>query len=401
MPFLWQKRTLKARKSFAGSLLILLMATLATDSMAQTTEVAFCDQSYLNDCLDLESDLCLEKFHACGRYNSIIQHFGSESIGGTSESARYYKGISYYGLYIRNRAYSLKCQFSSQARSELVAYLSAKKESGFRTQRDFNRVYHAAKLMQELRTIEGCPETGVSEDEIRFTVETYADRVLKSLFVGGSLSGGLGDQVKQTKRDIQATVGGFVSVAAATETQLEMREIALQASYQRLAKIAESFGTHFGNATFNVDDQGRIEISLDFDPNRGFRKAERNAQTWYLRVEDVEQRLNQAMGQMNINDYEKARKGFVDKAQYSIQRAASIANANSQLTDSGRSPALAQLKAVVGRESEQSNARSIIEDIRSAWASSTIGSFNCYIISPRPWYCEQLLDDTFSLIPVQ
>jgi hypothetical protein len=61
--------------------------------------LSLCDANYLTACVDdLNSSDCLQKYHACGQYEAIINHFATEQMSDTL-IAYYYQGVAFYGLF--------------------------------------------------------------------------------------------------------------------------------------------------------------------------------------------------------------------------------------------------------------------------------------------------------------
>ena len=161
-----------------------------------------CDSDYLQQC-DLNSeepDECLEKYYACGAYEEIIQHYGASQFS-TATRDRYFKGVSYFGLYNRNRASSVKCYLARAGKLELTAFLKQQAEDGHNTVSAFNRNYHASKAYKELSKVTGCPQSAMLAEEIQQLTEEYVESVLENLFTGSVADNGLGEKVSEAKID--------------------------------------------------------------------------------------------------------------------------------------------------------------------------------------------------------
>ncbi|MCP4351542.1 MAG: hypothetical protein GY795_39250 [Desulfobacterales bacterium] len=304
-------------------LIIIIMITTPVSA------IDFCNPDYLTGCKDLATDECLQKFLACGKYKEIINHFSAERFK-IDNKAKYYLGAAFYGLYIRNRAYSLKCEYAGAAKSHLRSFL-ADKTSLFNDQGNFGgadlheQIYHATKLYDQLQTVEGCLETGLSEQDINSISETYLHKTLKSLFIGNPPSGGLGNKVKAKRDAIRSAIQGFISKAANIETQIGMRKLELEASRRRIDAIIEFYGKidEKGNHAFGTAKrkpaQGKIQsVKLQLDKTGRFKEAENRVNEYDPFVKKKEKEFYEAMGHMNIEDYEKAQKKIVRKAKNTL-----------------------------------------------------------------------------------
>lgn len=368
--------------------------TLALTQSAKAAEL--CTANYLSTCSDLGSEECLQKYQACGEYNAIVQHFAAESVA-TSPMARFYKGVSYYGLFHRNRAFSLRCQYAKLAQQDLLNFIRTKRIEGFRDRQSFDQVYLAAKIVSELKTIEGCLDLGFTTDDVKLQTEEYADTLLKTLFIGTSQSGAVGDQIAKVKDSIQSVIGGFINTAAQIETQLLLRDVAMDASQYRLKSIGDIFANResdgtlkpgaeiLGNATANVDAaSGEItSFTFELSPGSQFETAVANAQSWSDQVNNFQSRLSQALGTSNINDYEAARKKFVGFARDTRDKATILLNATTRL--GGDNPVASSLLALLASNPSLSGAKAVIAKIKSDWALA--GSLDCAFGDPKPWYC--------------
>ncbi|WP_141733565.1 hypothetical protein [Oligoflexus tunisiensis] len=344
----------------------------------------FCTSSYLSSCASLSDEACLIKYHACGEYDAIIQHFAAEDSSSLAV-ARYFKGVSYHGLYVRNRAKSLQCQFAKLARTELAAYLYLMKDKGLQNPVDFDRVYLASKIIDGLRTVTGCLENGVTEDEIRFRVADYADKRLKSLFIGGSSDDALGMAIQNTKSNLQTTISGFVTKAVKLETQVELRATALVASQERLGLIAKAFDEALGTTSITRNGKGDVNgLGFQLDASRGLIQAQNKSGAWREKVGSVERELLAAFDGMNINDYEKARQNFVIRGRYTRDEATSHLNLNTRITQPS---ALASIKTEIQNPLDANGPAAAISRIEKSLRESANGAAECAFYSP--WFCQE------------
>lgn len=373
--------------------LVTLLA-MAVSGSAKAADL--CTANYLSSCNDLDSEECLQKYQACGEYNTIVQHFAAEQVA-ASPMARFYKGVSYYGLFHRNRAFSLRCQYAKLSQQDLLNFIRTKRVEGFRDRQSFDQVYLAAKIVSELKNVEGCLDLGFTTDDIKLQTEEYADNLLKTLFIGTTQSGAIGDRIAAVKDSIQSVIGGFINTAAQIETQLFLRDVAMDASQYRLKSIGDIFANRdsdgtlkpgaeiLGNATANIDAASGEITSFTFEltPSSQYEKAVANAQSWSDQVNDFQSRLTHALGTANVNDYETARKKFVGLARDSRDKATILLNATTRL--GGDNPIAAGLLKLLESNPSLSGAKAVIDKIKNDWAQA--GSLECAFSDPKPWYC--------------
>jgi hypothetical protein len=377
----------------ALSLLVFYSCLASRAAVADVEQ--FCTNDYLRSCDSLATNECLTKFYACGQYNAIIEHFSAEQS--PDAAAHYFKGTSYYGLSMRNRAASLRCQFTKLAKSELATFLYQVRDSGASNPIDFDRIYQAAKIIGELKKIGGCLELGISEDEIRFFVQDYANNRLESLFIGSSKTDGLGQQIDAMKSNIQTTIGSFMTSASQIETQFDLREVAMVASQRRLAEIAEVFERSMGSAETTKNADGDVSsLTLSLDISRGFLLADKNAAAWREKVASIEKNLIAAFDGRDVNAYEKARANFSIRGRYVRDEANVNVQFISNLTDNS---ALGYFKSLQGSASDASNPLTAIAAMEKKLREGNSGAADCVFFEVKaPWFCESS-DTTFNPMP--
>lgn len=349
---------------------------------------SLCDADYLQQC-DLNSDdpdVCLEKHYACGAYEEIIQHYGAAQFS-TATRDRYFKGVAYFGLYNRNRANSVKCYLARAGKLELTAFLKQQAEEGHNTVEAFNRTYHASKVYKEFTQVTGCQESALLAEEIQQLTEAYTDEVLKGLFVGAIPNNGLGIKVAEMRTNIQNAVGGFISKASAIETQLNMREIGLDMSENRIESIVEIINGSFGEASVDIELDGNIEnVNVVFNNSSHFQVAKLNAEYWINAIESKEQKLVEAMNAVNINDYEAARDEVVSKAIYVEQESTAHLSFSTPLNSS---IPLNNLYDQALATDTGGTVGGTLEHIHQSWATTPAGLFYCMYMPSSFWYCSE------------
>jgi hypothetical protein len=356
-----------------------------------TNALTLCDADYLNACIDLNSNDCLQKYHACGQYEAIINHFASEQMVNPL-IASYYQGVAYYGLFLRHRARSLKCEYARAARANLRGYLG-KMEKRFNKQGNFgtespDQIYHATKLYEKLKQVTGCLDSSLSEDEIRYRTRTYIIQALEGLFFQTSAGGALADKLKEMKKAIHTAINGFISKAAAIETQLALRKIELKASQRRIKTIInlyEGNGAGFGQANA-LEKAGKI---TQVAPKITQKSAIKGAKIWVYKqkraVANQKKALDNALKGQNIEDYEKARAEIVKKAQASITKAVQLSRVSQDIVSS-------EVKEILKTTEEKtSETKKIYERIRQSWRE--YGEQRYYCTTPetsKAWFCNAL-----------
>jgi len=354
--------------------------------------LSLCDADYLNACIDLNSSDCLQKYHACGQYEAIINHFANEQMV-NSLIAYYYQGVAYYGLFLRHRARSLKCEYVNQARANLRGYLG-QMEKRFNKQGNFgtespDQIYHATKLYERLKQVSGCLESSLSENEIRYRTRTYIIQVLEGLFFQTSEVGALADKLKRMKKAIHTAINGFISKAAAIETQLALRKIELKASQRRIRTIINLYegsenGSGFGQA-HALEKAGKItQVAPKINQKAGaiiWVEEQKRA------VADKKKALDDALRGQSIEEYEKARGEIVKKAKASITKAVQLSSVSQAIVSSEGSQFKKILKTT---EEKTSETKKIYQRIRQSWRE--YGKQRYYCTTPetsKAWFCSE------------
>ncbi len=360
--------------------LFLLATSLPSNALS------LCDADYLNTCIELNSTDCLQKYHACGQYEAIINHFASEQMVNPL-TAYYYQGVAYYGLFLRHRAQSMKCEYLTKARANLRGYLG-KMEKRFNKQGNFgtespDQIYHATKLYHRLKQITGCLNSSLSENEIRYRTRTYIIQALESLFFQTTEVGALADKLKDMKEAIYTALNGFISKAAAIETQLALRKIELKASQRRIKSIIKLYedGAGFGQANALTANGKMTQIAPKITQKSGTRiwvEEQKRA------VADKKKALDEALRGQSIEEYEKARSEIVKKAKATITKAVQLSKVSQSINSS-------ELKEISKTTEEKtSETKKIYQRIRQSWRE--YGKQRHYCTTPetsKAWFCSE------------
>jgi len=359
--------------------------------------VSLCDAEYLSACADLNSPECINKYHACGEYKAIINHFASEQFNDPLIAA-YYQGVAFYGLYLRHRAKSLKCDYASAARSNLRGYLG-KMEQRFNKDGNFGtesaeHIYHAIKLYERLKNVSGCLESGLSEDDIRYLTRTYLNQTLEGLFFETSAVGALAKKLAAVRELIYSAISGFATSASKIETELALRRIELKASQRRISTIVKLYengysqkGAGFGKATIEKNSEGEIKtLSLKITPGAGFEYAKKKVAKQLDQVQNKNTELNEALRGQSIDEYELARARTVGKAKATLTTAVQLTSVAQTIVPSEGSPS--SFKEVLDLiKSDTPKTEKIYQSIRQKWRGYGKQRYYCTTPETSAWFC--------------
>lgn len=381
-----------------------------TPSLARTP---LCEGDTITACSGLETNACLETYHACGFYREIIEHFDSLQAP-DPEQMQYYQGVALHGLLLRSRAHSLRCDYLEAAKSNLFHFLSSKR-SQFEQQGNFGgthflrQIYHASKTLKDLRSMSGCLESGLSKAEARITASHYFGDTLRSILVGTPPAGALGDQILAFRQNIRESIGGFVSTAANIETLLGLRREELKASFRRLDLLVDIYLNResgpttdpgLGTVTATRDSQGRLTtVTLELAEDGMLLSAKEQAGlllaggiTPGVRgAQDYQNDLVLALSGTDIEEYEAERSRIVQEARLAEQAGLEAAETSLFIAEP-RGTDTPFWQAV--RSAEQARARPSLgataARLRTAWREQ-YGVWNGYCRDDDPdsmrWLC--------------
>jgi hypothetical protein len=300
-----------------------------------------CTASYLHGCESLDSDQCLEKYYACGRYEDILNHYSSESLA-LDLTGKYFAGVSYYGAMNRERSHSRRCDFADAARNRLLLFqFEMSREGNLNEVENLKRLRHAHKLYDRLQNIKGCPLPTLTEDEVQVHAARYAKQRLRDMFLSGANQGGLATKLEEERQSTRNTIREFVNLAGEIETKIELRREAMKASFDRVQSIVKLYedpeeqstetGTDsqeeneqsdkpfFGNAGRSPKD-GKIEmVAPTIDPEGSFVAAGKNVPRWMETAVSKRNELAESLAGASIDDYEDARAWHVEQAYESLK----------------------------------------------------------------------------------
>ncbi len=358
-----------------------------------------CNEADLGACAgnNLKEWKCLNLYHACGRYREIVDHYRSEAWL-NDEQKSYYLGVAYYGLYVQNRSAALRCEYGLSAKQALQSYLAAVQGSKTKLneQRVFRQTYHAAKALKELGALVNCPETAVTRDELAADLTAYGRAILEDLFIGKVPKGDLGAIVKDAKVSIQAAIQGFISKAAAIETQLNLRAVAIDQNFQKMKTIGDMLSKGFNAICsfggFNPADGKFQTLTVTKGPGNLFDKTlgEYTAPvTGHLSfVNSFQAELNEALGASSIDDYEKTRDRIVALARSQQAKAAFLVEQVADITPQSTVTSLKSIGAAADEILQQGGNGEVLASIQRDWQDYGKEVFACAVPeNQKPWYC--------------
>lgn len=366
--------------------LLPLLMLLGLENVGRSQGV--CSEAELNACsTDLKSAVCLELYHACGRYEDIIENFKLDQLKDTT--AKFYAGMSFYGLFHRTRVKSIQCEYADQARNLLSEFvMEIKQNKGFRNQAEFRQVYRGSKAITDLKTTTGCLEQGMSILDVQFHSQKYGEELMKKLFIRKAGSGsGLDSAIADLKANIQGIVRAITSKAAEIEAQLSMRRQALQASNRSLDKLVQTYKEFFGSADVSLNARGyQQSIDLTVSSTSPFTSAEKLSTNFLHRSQKVDQAVSAALGAVSAQAYQMAKISLITRAQdESTLASASYTQGLDLISPQGSGSNLASLVSSLKASTSNDKSLDIHKKLKADW--TTVLAANC-ATNPRSWICQ-------------
>lgn len=379
-----------SRKSSGGSDnpgLATSRAALGAPPICTAADLATCASQ------NLATEQCLTLYQACGRYWEIIDHYKSEAWS-SDLNKWYYVGAAYHGLFVLNRSAAAKCQFGTAARLALQSYLhESYKNQGYNDQRVFQQSYHATKLLEAVKDLDGCEDDGATPDELYNATYAHGKELAEGLFLGDPPPGPMRETLARTKTSIQNSIRGFVSKASNIETQIGLRKVAMDESDARILKIANLFldPSGFGaNVALTTDAHGKkptissatlpatspfVALQALYLPNRGI-----NA-----RASGMLARITAALGAVSISDYESKRTLIVGYARDALASSASSLDRATKETSPEQMKAIQDGTAAANRAGD--DGAGPFQTVKAQWKAYGDTTHACSQASP-PWYCK-------------
>ena len=332
---------------------ILILACSLTLKWGGVYSSELCTPNYLRGCETLDSDQCLEKYYACGRYDDILNHYSSEALA-LDLKGKYFAGVSFYGAMNRERSNSRRCDFADAARNRLLLFqYDMSREGNLKEVGNLKRLRHAHKLYDRLQNVEGCPAPTLTEDEARVHAARYAKQRLRDMFLAGSNQGGLATKLEEERQSTRNTIREFVNLAGEIETKIALRREAMKASFDRVQSIVKlyedpeerSSGSNedsqeasdqpikpkpfFGNAGESKENGKINSVAPTIDREGSFAAAGKNVPKWIDTAVKKRKELATSLAGASIENYETARTWHVSKA-YEILKDSKVANAKAK-----------------------------------------------------------------------
>lgn len=194
---------------------------------------------------ELQSDAaCLERTYACGEYDTVIQSLFVERFKPTPDQ-KYFIGASFYGRHIRERAAGVQCEMVKFAREYLSDYLSGVEaeftnSGSFGTMRQMDQIYHAARMLNDLGDVTGCPESALTRATVEDIARSEAVRYGRSVFLQPP------PEARSSFETLQLALRSFVSRASDLETGIALRRVEIKSADTHLKAIRVIFTEIFG-----------------------------------------------------------------------------------------------------------------------------------------------------------
>ncbi|HYX33284.1 MAG TPA: hypothetical protein VE954_09235 [Oligoflexus sp.] len=357
----------------------------------------YCSDTDLKSCSDLKQDRCLQKYYACGQYNLIIQHFATEDDAVTG-SPLYFKGVSYYGLYTRNRSPALKCRFANAAKRELFSYIDENQNGKLSQTFEVDRLYQATKIYNELKKLSTCLEQTWTEKELRLFARSYTEERLKSLFLPGSDNGALTSAIKDLRSALYITLSSFIAAGAKAEADLGIREVSMTFSRNRIEEVATTLQEFFGSVQkVKSADGTTLYVFSPTIAAPAYLRALSNNERWAEKLLKLENSMKSVMNTVTPEIYEERRQDAVGAAKEQMIASSHVLNFNTDLK------AHEKMGAVISRMKQSpgtGNFELTFNEIKRDWQDSPQGRLKCGFSdqTQAPWFCPKKAS-TFSAMP--
>lgn len=361
-----------------------------------------CTPAYLRGCEVLGTDECLDKYLACGEYENLIRHFSGETLAADLKG-KYFRGVSFYGLFARSGARSYQCAYARSARGHLLSFLSqTNSASALADETVLDRVRHATMLYSRLIEVEGCLEPGLTEMAVKQRTRQYLSPLLEGMFLPSRGADGVSDAIDKARQTIHNTISRFMEIAANIEAKIVLRGQALNASEFRINTIVEAYQggasipgadwtKNFGTAQTKRSDRGAIiEVTLaDSLPEVGtfLEMAGADVGGWKDVIDAKDEEFKQALKEMSISEYEASRAEHVRRAKQLMAETAGVINMSTALLPNDIKP-LQRLQSDLGALLEKNDMNKSYEEIRQAWKLQAVSRGYCKKESSA-WYCNE------------
>lgn len=365
--------TKPARLGRAG---LVLLALISGQGDARAQEIC---GAALAAC-DLQTDIaCLEKTHACGEYDTVIQTLFVEDFAPTADQ-KYYIGAAFFGRHVRERSAGIQCEMVKFSREYLTDYLSTldlqfTETGSFGTVRQMDQLYHATQMLSDLSEVSGCPESALTRARIAVIARSAAVAFAKDVFLHPP------GAARDAFDTLVLSLRSFVSRASDLETGIALRRIEIRSAQTHLGAIRGVFGEIFGpvsgaGATVAVDT--RVLDGLQTRTAGMLRD-----------VEIEESAFASALGGVSAEQYAGIRSATVAQAEEFLKVSAFHINMIGVLLPTDPARPFWRLAAEVGAETPGKAAFADLARIRSDWAAhgATTGICAQPGATARVWYC--------------
>lgn len=367
----------KSRHFFFG----LLTVALTMISMGPTLAGQFCTHEIVG-CDLVRDDNCLEKTYACGKYQTLIHTLYAEDYAPTTVQ-KYFLGASLYGLYIRNRAKSLQCEYMKAAKENLEDFLLEKElqftsKGTFGTANHMNQTYHATKMINDLKGVSGCLESAYTRSKIERLSKAITMKNAKSVFLAPN------DQMKDHLDSIILGLRGFISKASDLETGIVMRRIEIKTGERHLNNIKEIFKEIFGEVQVAGQD---VIVKTDI-----LSELERKSGGYLKEVKLQELEFKQALGGISPEEYSNIRFLNIKEAMDFMKKSAFHINILGEVINADPSKPFGKVWVALNSSDGGQEVKDSLAEIKRSWKSYGVESGICEragtgAARTKKWFC--------------
>lgn len=227
---------------------ILYLISLMMIYSASASAFSVCTDRYLNCDPGVGQNVdCLERYYACGRFKEAISLLGAQSL---SPEQKYLRGASFFALYAKTRAHSLKCEYLFRARQDLQSYLNENRDRLFDGDvfidgKNMAYLYNAVQLLQNAEQMEletqskACEDSSLTLAQVDLFVKQYIDERIEDFFLGTGKNDALKVDADEQMRDFTRAMG--VKIAATVDVENKLRlgiaEVESLKSHQQKLRI--------------------------------------------------------------------------------------------------------------------------------------------------------------------
>lgn len=354
---------------------LLIVGAVVTNSQLSRADI--CSTTYLNCDPGLGDLDCLERYYACGRFEEAISALGSEVL---EPEQTYLRGASFFGLYAKHRAQSLRCEFLRRARQDLVNYINGWNDSlespdAYVDSKNMSFLYNAVQLLDAADRIElesngpSCPESGMTSAQVTKFVENYIAKRIENFFLGTGEPDNLGALSASVLTDLNALLATQVSAAVDAENKIGMGLVEIDSLEKHIELLEEKLYTSGPLSPSVIDD-----LLSTWGEN----------QSEHRFIEDMEAKAQEVFDNMHPEVYEKLRDKWTFEAD--AYNGAGIEAINLMGVDGVFDrELLIQIDDVLAGAADYTVINAALQGIQQDWIE--YGQPSCDSARP-PWWCQ-------------